>query len=321
MLEAIKQPFSTFSIMLSEYKVKERVQTACFRAFEALESAYLAVIAFARRVRTDCYNTIARAIALLVVPSLILYSPAEVADWNKKADQKIHDINSTTASVAQRVPLDGISLTHSRDKNPHRAHIIHFLSSSELWQQSLPLLEELHYETNMDVRCRNYRQSVKTEEELILDGVQAVKELIAMGIPQDKIVLSGYSFGGVIATLVKAWLTQEHISVHLSIDRTVSSFEEVMRKMRPLLSRLLVPLMRYYGWSLNVKEALQTLHDPIICVHNKDDTPSQKAISILLDDKEYAQEHPGESFTTHTRSFSKREKQQFYHALRSIIHN
>jgi hypothetical protein len=113
----------------------------------------------------------------------------------------------------------------------------------------------------------------------VTDGIAQVKRLLEQGVQPHKILLSGYSLGGGIATLVARHFQQKGINLYLFNDRSFSSLDSVLvghlraknktghREflLRKVLGFIIQPVLKFlialFGWSINAANAYKKLSD------------------------------------------------------------
>jgi pimeloyl-ACP methyl ester carboxylesterase len=114
-------------------------------------------------------------------------------------------------------------------KKQSRPHIIRFLGNTIRYRLQMDEAIDEVQEHDCHIVLFDYRGvglsrgELRSQWDLVRDGVAAVRRLLDEGIPPEKITLDGQSLGGVVATLTAKYLYDRGIHVKVFSDRSLSS--------------------------------------------------------------------------------------------------
>lgn len=303
---------------------------------------------------TGCMRSALSTItALFVLPALVQISEDDLKKFQNKANESIAQLNSSGTVRAAEVAftirddlkLNGVALTLPEAKNPDKNSIIYFPGNLEYWQQGFTFLSQLQEQSEADLYAYNYRGIAgsggfpETQETLINDGVEQVKDLIKKGVPSHRISLTGRSLGGLLSLMVAAKLAEEGIDVDLVPLMAPKSISSLVRHTFSVGGDFFASFVTGVDWGMDGEEALKKLKGRMIYMnHNLDplvplpisvasvaregSLSLKEIVEIKMDDEEFNREFPelkdDPDCNAHIRPFTKGERLQLTNAIKNL---
>ncbi len=290
----------------------------------------------------------------------VLYSLNELSgeEYQERANIQLATLNSEGSQTALQsfattlnATLSTVTLVHPPQINPSKHTIVYFPTNFEIWQASIDYLISLHKEACADVYALNYRGTggsngfAETEDMLINDGLAYVQDLIAKGVPADKIALFGGDIGGAVAVAVAAKLAEQGIVVDIISIRSFKTLTAVIREALPVAPDLFANFAAKMHWKLNAEADLPKLKGNFICMSSDQDPILPVAIQIKaaleaaptntlqlqsthyikMDENAFVKDFPqlaeDPDCNPHIRPFAKSEQVELIAAIKSLWKN
>jgi len=182
--------------------------------------------------------------------------------------------------TADKVKIDAMEIKHPAESlsPPQEQKWIIFLNGKNTaYEQNLENLADLSTASKANVITVNYRgvgfseSSPTCAQDLVVDAEAVVQYLLSQGVPQENILVDGWSLGGGVATQVVANHQEKGHEMKLINDRSFGTLNDAISKFSSS-GFIFAPLMTSFGWKFNTLQRWKAIkEDCKILIIHKDD--------------------------------------------------
>jgi dienelactone hydrolase len=196
-----------------------------------------------------------------------------IENIHEKRDQFLEDPNNNaeqiTIETADGAEIDTVKIINENSDK----WIVYFNPNAGCYEELLDDLKDISERTGANVYTGNYRGvmrskgTVQSTHDMVLDGKAMIQKLLADGVPQDHILVHGWSIGGGVATEVAS----NFPNVHHCSDRSFASLIHVAKGWLPVLGGVLGGIAWLAGWRFNSTKNFEKIQGKKLVIYSKTD--------------------------------------------------